>query len=126
MKTRLVAVTIAVLITMFGCSSFNNYYPTPTALVVYPGGNGVVSEIKPAIRSNPDCPIYQPPVMDNMPDVPLKQLAKASPTDERAIDNIQQKYIADLHAYISNYRHQNMLAYKKYLRKCGMSEPEPD
>jgi hypothetical protein len=63
------------------------------------------------------CPVYQLPLLAEMPQLPYKQLEKAA-GDRDAMEKVAQQHISDLRGYISRTKKTLVDSHEKYLKDC--------
>ncbi len=134
---RLTLTLAAFVLMLYGCNSFNHYYPVdPTAgkqSVVVSGLKETVpaSDIDPKILKEPPptpevfqvvpkgwCPPYTLPALPAVPKAPLDELNKVAPTDVGAIESMDIKHIVELHNYIITTRQMLDKSYSDYVKQC--------
>jgi hypothetical protein len=71
------------------------------------------------------CPVFVLPEVGDMPEIPLKELAKISPTDQKAMDRIETEHIAKLRLFIIHYRETLRDSHNSYLNTCFSVDKKP-
>lgn len=134
--THLFLGVLGVIIVLAGCNSFNSYqipesnYREVVAKKLKDEQKYFESFPSEAVSAPPPttpmCPVYKPPVLPKVPEIPWKQLQAVSRDDVRAIDTIQQQHIDDLRQYITSVLRLLSEAQDRYLKSCGGIKPTPN
>lgn len=133
MNTKSFVTAGVIVMSLFGCNSFNR--TTFTEIQLYPAADSKANVSWPATDEQPPiertskkellCPPYVFPELPPIPELPLRELAKVSPANMKALDIIQQKHIEDLRAYISKTRKIIQFSHQEYIEDCQAAAYRP-
>lgn len=65
------------------------------------------------------CPLYIPPKLPPVPEVPMDAVSKVQKDDDVALDQISLRQIGQLRQYILDAQTANHRSYAQYLKKCA-------